>query len=27
VVPAAVGPYRLRPLGARSVKVVKALVR
>lgn len=27
VVPAAVGPYRLRPLGARAVKVVKALVR
>ena len=27
VVPAAVGPYRLRPLGAGSVKIVKALVR
>ncbi len=27
VVPASVGPYRLRPLGARAVKVVKALVR
>jgi mannose-6-phosphate isomerase class I len=27
VVPASVGPYRLRPLGAKSVKVVKALVR
>jgi mannose-6-phosphate isomerase class I len=27
VVPASVGPYRLRPLGPRSVKIVKALVR
>jgi len=27
VVPASVGPYQLRPLGARAVKVVKALVR
>jgi hypothetical protein len=27
VVPASVGPYRLRPLGTGSVKIVKALVR
>jgi hypothetical protein len=27
VVPASVGPYRLRPLGSGSVKVVKVLVR
>ncbi len=27
VVPASVGPYQLRPLGARAVRVVKALVR
>jgi hypothetical protein len=27
VIPACVGPYWLRPLGPRSVKIVKALVR